>query len=340
MDVEERVEAEEEKGKEEVEEVVGKGDEVGGEGEPAGEAEDEIHVAKEEENEKEEENKKEEEREVKKASLSSGGPAGLPSLPPQRPRATASAAAPAATATATATGDGDGGGDGGVGGGGPLAAAAAAGPMQPVKKGRMNLVTHRAQLDVVEEAAAGGLVMIYCSASWCVPCRTMTPIVNELARRPVYKSVQFVTLDTTLGKELTKELNVQRIPTFQFYRRGVLLHQFSGGNKKKIVLALDRYKREVTREQAVKSALLAAGGLLASVVGIFVAKRMGALDVFVGGPGKFDVQETEYALDADQSGVGKDQVRLIRGKKLMSRTVWDKEVARLADEARKAPTKR
>lgn len=55
------------------------------------------------------------------------------------------------------------------------------------------------------------------TASWCGPCRAIKPFVDELYKKPEYKKVEFVRVDTDTVPDVCQEHSVSSIPTFVLF---------------------------------------------------------------------------------------------------------------------------
>lgn len=78
------------------------------------------------------------------------------------------------------------------------------------------------------------VVFIDFYATWCMPCKTMTPIIEEIARE--YPEVKFVKIDIDKNEELAIKYNVMSIPTMLIMKNGEVTKTFIGViNKESIV---------------------------------------------------------------------------------------------------------
>ena len=73
-------------------------------------------------------------------------------------------------------------------------------------------------------------------ASWCGPCRMLSPIVDEVAEERTDIKVGKVNVDEQ--PELAGEFGVMSIPTLLMFRDGKLVNQAVGAHPKAGVLAL------------------------------------------------------------------------------------------------------
>ena len=78
------------------------------------------------------------------------------------------------------------------------------------------------------------IVFIDFYATWCMPCKTMSPIIEEIAREN--KEVKFVKIDIDKNEELAIKYNVMSIPTMLVMKNGEVIKTFVGvTNKESIV---------------------------------------------------------------------------------------------------------
>lgn len=68
------------------------------------------------------------------------------------------------------------------------------------------------------------------TASWCVPCKKLAPIMKQLEEEN--KSVEFETIDIDENNELASEYGVRSIPTLIFFKDDKEVDRLVGGNSK------------------------------------------------------------------------------------------------------------
>ena len=74
--------------------------------------------------------------------------------------------------------------------------------------------------------------MKYFSATWCGPCRTFKPVMNEIAGEGY--SVQFIDIDQS--PNLQQKYNVRSVPTTVIEENGVEVNRIVGAVSKQQVL--------------------------------------------------------------------------------------------------------
>mmetsp|Transcript_24608 Transcript_24608/g.42348 ORF Transcript_24608/g.42348 Transcript_24608/m.42348 type:complete len:111 (-) Transcript_24608:359-691(-) len=91
-------------------------------------------------------------------------------------------------------------------------------------------------------ASAPGLVVIDFFATWCGPCKMISPYFVELSTQEAYKDVTFVKVDVDELSEIAEQYGVSAMPTFTFIRKGSKVTDFAGANKDKLKQYIDMHK--------------------------------------------------------------------------------------------------
>lgn len=69
--------------------------------------------------------------------------------------------------------------------------------------------------EVINES---GTVLIDFYATWCMPCKVMSPIIEEIAKE--HKEIKVVKIDIDRNEELAIKYNIMRIPTMLMMKNG------------------------------------------------------------------------------------------------------------------------
>ncbi|XP_057642588.1 thioredoxin-like [Chionomys nivalis] len=97
-------------------------------------------------------------------------------------------------------------------------------------------------------AAAGDkLVVVDFSATWCGPCKMIKPFFHSLSEK--YSSVVLLEIDVVDCQDAAAECEVKCMPTFQFYKKGQKVGEFSGANKEKLEASIT----ELLRNHALRN---------------------------------------------------------------------------------------
>lgn len=68
-------------------------------------------------------------------------------------------------------------------------------------------------------------------ADWCVPCRLVTPVLDELAVTYAGR-LRFVAVDTEAETALVERYNIASIPTLYVFHQGELVRTLVGAREK------------------------------------------------------------------------------------------------------------
>lgn len=73
-------------------------------------------------------------------------------------------------------------------------------------------------------------------ATWCVPCQTLTPTIEEIAEER--SDVKVCKVDVDEAKELARKFRVMSVPTLMVIKAGEVTHRSSGVLSKEEILEI------------------------------------------------------------------------------------------------------
>lgn len=88
---------------------------------------------------------------------------------------------------------------------------------------------------------ASGVVLVDFWATWCMPCKAMTPVISEIASQTKGK-IKVGKVDVDQNPGLAGRFNVQGIPNFIIFKDGQMVENIVGmQSKESLIEALERH---------------------------------------------------------------------------------------------------
>lgn len=81
-----------------------------------------------------------------------------------------------------------------------------------------------------------GKVIIDLWATWCGPCRMLSPVLDEIISENA--DIKLFKFDVDENQELVEQLKISNVPTLLFYNNGKLLDTTSGIKSKQEILEI------------------------------------------------------------------------------------------------------
>jgi len=98
--------------------------------------------------------------------------------------------------------------------------------------GKVQIVASDADFKPALTAAGDKLVVIDFTAVWCGPCQRIAPKFAAFSDK--YTDVVFLKVDVDQLAATAQACGIQCMPTFQFYRNGSKIGEFSGADEAKL----------------------------------------------------------------------------------------------------------
>ncbi|KAH1080547.1 hypothetical protein J1N35_020308 [Gossypium stocksii] len=109
------------------------------------------------------------------------------------------------------------------------------------KDGQVIGVHSTSELEIKLNAATrtSRLVILYFTATWCGPCRFISPLYTSLAAK--YAKVVFLKVDIDEGRDVAARWNISSVPTFFFIRNGKEVDKVVGADKNTLESKIAQY---------------------------------------------------------------------------------------------------
>ena len=85
-----------------------------------------------------------------------------------------------------------------------------------------------------DEEVKSGNVLVDFFATWCGPCKMLSPILESIGNER--DSIKVVKIDVDEHQDLAQRFGIMSVPTLLYYRDGNLIKQQSGFTSKETIL--------------------------------------------------------------------------------------------------------
>jgi thioredoxin 1 len=89
---------------------------------------------------------------------------------------------------------------------------------------------------IFDKTISKGIVLVDFWATWCAPCRTQGPIIEQIAAETSGK-VTVCKMDIDKNPSTPRRFQVEYIPTIIIFKDGKLFEKFVGLNNKEVLMA-------------------------------------------------------------------------------------------------------
>lgn len=83
-------------------------------------------------------------------------------------------------------------------------------------------------------------IILYFTASWCGPCKMISPYVDELKKH--YSEYNFFKIDVDEAEDVSEVFEIQSMPTFIIVKDKQIINRFSGANKQLLIESIENIK--------------------------------------------------------------------------------------------------
>ncbi|RHZ51391.1 thioredoxin family protein [Aspergillus thermomutatus] len=88
---------------------------------------------------------------------------------------------------------------------------------------------------------ASGPVIVDCSATWCGPCKAISPVFQRFSTQEDFKNAKFYEIDVDELADVAAELGVRAMPTFMFFKDGQKVDEVVGANPPALEAAIRKH---------------------------------------------------------------------------------------------------
>ncbi|KAK9105923.1 hypothetical protein Scep_022767 [Stephania cephalantha] len=113
--------------------------------------------------------------------------------------------------------------------------------LSALKDGHVQSIRSNAELETKFKTASSlsRLVILYFTATWCGPCRFVSPLYKSLAAK--YPKVVFLRVDIDEGRDMAGHWQVSSVPSFFFIKNGKEIDKLVGADKSELEKKIAQY---------------------------------------------------------------------------------------------------
>jgi len=112
----------------------------------------------------------------------------------------------------------------------------------------MSVTNIPSKKEFVSAIGDNSLVVLDCFATWCGPCRVISPVLETFSQ--TYTEAKFFKIDVDEVPDVAAELGIRAMPTFILFEGGKKVNEVVGANPKAIEAAI---KALVERPKAAEA---------------------------------------------------------------------------------------
>jgi thioredoxin len=83
------------------------------------------------------------------------------------------------------------------------------------------------------------VIVIDFTAKWCGPCKAIAPFFDEFSKT-YNEKIECYKLDVDEMEDIAIDCNISAMPTFQFFKNGLKIDEFTGANAEKLRLKIEK----------------------------------------------------------------------------------------------------
>lgn len=106
------------------------------------------------------------------------------------------------------------------------------------------VIKDKSQFDVILSDKDKKFSVVYFTAAWCGPCKSISPLFEQLAtNNPDYT---FCKIDVDDNEELARHYKISAMPTFIVFEQETSIETIVGANRNALVKAVDDLSARVS----------------------------------------------------------------------------------------------
>ena len=90
------------------------------------------------------------------------------------------------------------------------------------------MIIHVKSYDEFKNLIASSDCFVDFFATWCGPCKMLTPVLEEMDEKGAFGNVKILKIDVDECGDIARDFRIQAVPTLMFFRNGKLTNTTMG----------------------------------------------------------------------------------------------------------------
>ncbi|KAL3158313.1 hypothetical protein ABBQ38_010557 [Trebouxia sp. C0009 RCD-2024] len=106
-------------------------------------------------------------------------------------------------------------------------------------EGKVTTINNKEEWTAIHQKAGNKAVIVDFSATWCGPCRMISPYFEELSTK--HTGATFIKVDVDAVEAVAQECGISAMPTFQVWKGGQKVDELVGASKDKLNALVEKH---------------------------------------------------------------------------------------------------
>ena len=90
------------------------------------------------------------------------------------------------------------------------------------------MIIHVKSYDEFKNLIASSDCFVDFFATWCGPCKMLTPVIEEMDEKGAFREVKILKIDVDECSDIARDYRIQAVPTLMFFKNGKLVNTTMG----------------------------------------------------------------------------------------------------------------
>ena len=90
------------------------------------------------------------------------------------------------------------------------------------------MIIHVKSYDEFKNLIASSDCFVDFFATWCGPCKMLTPVIEEMDEKGAFGEVKILKIDVDKCSDIARDYRIQAVPTLMFFKNGKLVNTTMG----------------------------------------------------------------------------------------------------------------